>query len=649
MIHRLECAARASLLGAGVVVSMLAGAREAWAQASTPNAIPSSTNGQGFDTHLFRPAMDSKGLFSINGSDIIGKNEISFGLVIDYGHNLLRTSFTDPLIEHSFQGTFQFNYGLANLVVVGVDLPVDLSSGVQQNDAAGNQQAAFVNKWGPDKLAFQGFGFLGAHAKWRITRVEHGFGVALGLQAGYGLSNAASNASADDGFWYWPSLILEKRFGPKGEFRVAVNGGYRGHTPTSTTTLPLKDGTFADGDLATYGGGISWRVLEPLDLVAETYGTYLLANGADSNVKVSNEAVGGIKLFVERNSYLMLGGGARYTTGFEAADERVFLGFIFEPSIGDRDGDGIKDDVDQCPDDPEDFDGFKDEDGCPDPDNDNDGIPDVDDRCPNVPEDRDGDHDEDGCPEGGDGDRDGDGILDSKDKCPDEPEDRDGFEDEDGCPDPDNDKDGIPDKMDQCPNDPEDKDGFQDQDGCPDPDNDHDGIPDVRDKCPNEPETFNGFEDEDGCPDKGSVIIQDNNIIILDKIQFAYNSAEILPASNKILDAVATTLNHHAEFTLVEVAGHADERGNDQYNLHLTQDRVNSVMRALIARSVEKQRLRSKGYGEFCPLDPGHNEAAWEQNRRVEFKIVKTKDGPTGVELGCDSAKLKGVTPDAVP
>jgi outer membrane protein OmpA-like peptidoglycan-associated protein len=390
-------------------------------------------------------------------------------------------------------------------------------------------------------------------------------------------------------------------------------------------------------------------VLEPLDLVAETYGTYLLAGDAGSNLKASNEAVGGIKLFVERNSYLMLGGGARYTTGFEAADERVFLGFIFEPSIGDRDGDGIKDDVDQCPDEPEDFDGFKDEDGCPDPDNDNDGIPDVDDRCPNVPEDRDGDHDEDGCPEGGDGDRDGDGILDSKDKCPDEPEDKDGFEDEDGCPDPDNDKDGIPDKMDQCPNDPEDKDGFQDEDGCPDPDNDHDGIPDVRDKCPNEPETFNGFEDEDGCPDKGSVIIQDNNIIILDKIQFAYNSAEILPASNRILDAVATTLNHHAEFTLLEVAGHADERGNDQYNLHLTQDRVNSVMRALIARNVEKHRLRSKGYGEFCPLDPGHNEAAWEQNRRVEFKIVKTKDGPTGVELGCDGAKQKGVTPDPVP
>ena len=392
--------------------------------------------------------------------------------------------------------------------------------------------------------------------------------------------------------------------------------------------------------------------MESFDLVAETYGTYLLASGAGDAVKLSSEAVGGVKLFVERNSYLMLGAGTRYTTGFEAADLRAFLGFVFEPSIGDRDGDGIKDDVDQCPDDPEDFDGFKDEDGCPDPDNDNDGIPDVDDRCPNVPEDRDGDHDEDGCPEGSDGDRDGDGIPDSKDKCPDEPEDREGFQDEDGCPDPDNDKDGIPDKMDQCPNDPEDKDGFEDQDGCPDPDNDHDGIPDVVDKCPNEPETFNGFEDEDGCPDKGSVIIQDNSIVILEKDQVQDGErGRSCPRSNKILDAVATTLEHHPEdFTLIEVAGHADERASDEYNLKLTQDRVNSVMRALIARGMDKSRLRSKGYGEYCPLEQGHNEAAWEENRRVRVQDrEKQKEGPTGVELGCANAAAHGVKPEPVP
>src|SRR5208282_3593830 len=59
--------------------------------ASAQSSIP-STNGNGFDTHLFRPAMDSKGLFTVNGSDILGKNEISFGLIIDYGHDLLRTA-----------------------------------------------------------------------------------------------------------------------------------------------------------------------------------------------------------------------------------------------------------------------------------------------------------------------------------------------------------------------------------------------------------------------------------------------------------------------------------------------------------------------------------------------------------------------------
>jgi outer membrane protein OmpA-like peptidoglycan-associated protein len=98
----------------------------------------------------------------------------------------------------------------------------------------------------------------------------------------------------------------------------------------------------------------------------------------------------------------------------------------------------------------------------PDPtaDSDGDGIPDVRDRCPNEPEDRDGFQDDDGCP---DPDNDGDGILDAKDKCPNEPEDIDGFEDDDGCPDPDNDKDGIPDAMDRCPNEP----GVASEGGCP--------------------------------------------------------------------------------------------------------------------------------------------------------------------------------------
>jgi outer membrane protein OmpA-like peptidoglycan-associated protein len=101
----------------------------------------------------------------------------------------------------------------------------------------------------------------------------------------------------------------------------------------------------------------------------------------------------------------------------------------------------------------------------PDPDRDGDGIPDRLDKCPDQAENKNGVEDEDGCPET---DPDGDGIFGSADKCPDQAEDFDHFEDEDGCPDPDNDKDGIPDAQDKCPNQPETKNGFDDEDGCPD-------------------------------------------------------------------------------------------------------------------------------------------------------------------------------------
>ena len=135
--------------------------------------------------------------------------------------------------------------------------------------------------------------------------------------------------------------------------------------------------------------------------------------------------------------------------------------------VPDTDGDGLRDDVDDCPNEPEDFDGFQDEDGCPDPDNDKDGILDADDACPDEP----GIAELKGCAPK---DTDGDGIFDHLDKCPNEPEDKDGFEDEDGCPDPDNDKDGILDVNDECPNEP----GVPELKGCPIRDRDGDGIPD---------------------------------------------------------------------------------------------------------------------------------------------------------------------------
>jgi OmpA-OmpF porin, OOP family len=98
-------------------------------------------------------------------------------------------------------------------------------------------------------------------------------------------------------------------------------------------------------------------------------------------------------------------------------------------------------------------------------DSDGDGIPDHLDACPNEPENFNGFEDDDGCPET---DLDGDGLVGSQDACPTEPEDFDGFQDQDGCPDLDNDGDGIPDHVDACPDEPETFNGFEDEDGCPD-------------------------------------------------------------------------------------------------------------------------------------------------------------------------------------
>jgi OOP family OmpA-OmpF porin len=108
---------------------------------------------------------------------------------------------------------------------------------------------------------------------------------------------------------------------------------------------------------------------------------------------------------------------------------REFVEVAAPPEDKDTDGDGIKDSKDQCLLEPEDVDGYLDDDGCPDPDNDADGIPDDKDQCKNEPEDYDGYKDDDGCP---DPDNDGDGVADLEDFCPNTPGVRGG--DKPGCP-----------------------------------------------------------------------------------------------------------------------------------------------------------------------------------------------------------------------
>jgi outer membrane protein OmpA-like peptidoglycan-associated protein len=261
-------------------------------------------------------------------------------------------------------------------------------------------------------------------------------------------------------------------------------------------------------------------------------------------------------------------------------------------------------------------------------DRDKDGILDRDDKCPDVPEDKDGFEDADGCP---DLDNDHDGILDHDDKCIDVPEDKDGFEDTDGCPENDNDKDGILDNVDKCPNDPEDKDGFEDEDGCPDPDNDKDGILDKEDLCPNEPETDNDYADEDGCPDEEQVRVVGEHIVLDDRVHFPENSPVIRSISFPLLERLANLIRNNPQYIHIEVQGHTDQRGPQDFNEKLGKDRANSVLEFLVKQGIERDRLSAVGFAATRVLIDKRTERALFLNRRVEFVItrnVETKAKP---------------------
>jgi outer membrane protein OmpA-like peptidoglycan-associated protein len=322
----------------------------------------------------------------------------------------------------------------------------------------------------------------------------------------------------------------------------------------------------------------------------------------------------------------------------------------------DRDEDRIVDIIDQCPDEPEDYDEVDDEDGCRDidpmGDEDADGVRNIDDSCMFEPEDYDGDADDDGCPETS-LDMDGDGLIDAVDLCPELPEDKDGFNDDDGCPDPDDDLDGVADLLDHCRRIPEDIDGWDDEDGCPDPDNDGDGIPDDDDECPNEAgeralngcptddadqdgiadandrcpteaEVPNGYLDEDGCPDTAParVTVTRRKIEITDRILFESGRARLLPESFPVIDDVARVLVDVPSMR-VRVEGHTDSQGGDEFNLELSAERALAVKTYLQAKGIAPERLESAGFGETVPIDTNRTAEGRQRNRRVEFVILE--------------------------
>ncbi len=300
------------------------------------------------------------------------------------------------------------------------------------------------------------------------------------------------------------------------------------------------------------------------------------------------------------------------------------------PRSHDEDHDGVPDDLDQCPQIPEDRDGFEDSDGCPEIDDDDDGVVDKEDACPRVPglpgkdprrngcpaadKDRDGVPDDvDACPElrglASDDPRrsgcpvldgDGDGIADHLDRCPTQAEDRDDFEDEDGCPDIDDDHDGVLDAKDMCPRVPGIAKANASRSGCPFVDKDSDTYDDDDEKCPDAPETFNGVEDEDGCPDVGgkALVVVDARTPSLRlgaPIAFAGTplTPEIDPASLPTIRAIAVELIKHPSWTLT--VGVKPGRGDGALE--------SATVRTSVIRDAIERQVRREGVVESASWD----------------------------------------------
>lgn len=108
---------------------------------------------------------------------------------------------------------------------------------------------------------------------------------------------------------------------------------------------------------------------------------------------------------------------------------------------------------------------------------------------------------------------------------------------------------------------------------------------------------------------------------LLKDIHFDFDKYDIRPGDAEILKENAALLLKYPK-AKIQIEGHCDERGTNEYNLALGERRANSAKRYLVSLGISEDRLSTISYGEERPLDPGHNEEAWAKNRRAHFVIL---------------------------
>ena len=577
------------------------------AAAVAPTALAQEAS-QGMAISRFEPAPAGDRMFGVPSPYTAGDLTPHVMVLADYAHNplVLRRASDDAVVGAvvSDQLTLHLNAALALWRRVTVDINAPLTV-VQAGDSP---RAGGVGFTSPSGAAF---GDLRFGARVGLLGEYHDpFQLALGGNVWLPTGSRAAYVS-DGSLRAMPQVILG------GRFDALVWSFAAGPQIRPTRDVP---GGGTQGTLLHFGGGVGFLLAEGR-LQVGPEGSMAFGLTETDGTALNAEVLVGARYRILPDLEAGAGLGPGLLGGVGTPDVRA-VGMIAwtteQRRPRDVDGDGITDAADTCPD----IAGMPSDDpakhGCPtDKDKDKDGIFDAKDACPDVPGVQSAEAAKNGCPT----DKDGDGILDAKDACPDVPGIQSAEAAKNGCPVLDKDNDGIPDAQDACPEHAGPANPDPAKNGCPTDDRDQDGIPDALDMCPEDKGQPSKEKDKNGCPK--TVRVTQEEVFLLQQIQFDFDRATITADSDPVLVEVAQAMRDHPEILHVEVQGHTDEKGGKEYNKRLSQRRAESVRQALIQKGIEPDRLSAKGYGREVPLDNNETDEGRQRNRRVQFKIVQ--------------------------
>jgi OmpA-OmpF porin, OOP family len=571
---------------------------------------------RGFALNRFNAASPGSDWFALDSLDLRFHLRPAFRLGFDFAHEPLVLSDggdSAPLVKRQIF----FNMGLAMTFIsrlrVGLNMPFAIHQAGQDRQIAGVVYRAPTTG---------NLGDLRAAADVRLAG-EYGtpFTLALGAELFFPTGKREQH-TGDERLRVLPRVLAA---GDADILAYALALGFHGRGKIDNSRI---DGIDVGRELS-FGAALGVRPTEAILIGAELFGASALTGGNFLEPRATPvEGLLGIQFALGEMAgerwRIAAGVGAGLSDGIGAPRVRALARLEYFPIIvPDRDGDGILDAEDACPDVPGIRTGDPKTNGCPPvPDRDGDGILDREDACPDVPGIRTADPDTSGCPPPRD--RDKDGIVDGEDACPDVPGQKTDDPKTNGCPPPDRDRDSILDADDACPDTPGDKTANPKTNGCPD--TDKDGIYDPEDACPTEPGPADPDPAKNGCP---VVKVDRGQIRILEQIKFKTGSHVILPESDATLQAVAQVFKDHPEIKRVRVEGHTDNRGGRAYNQRLSRRRAESVVGWLITRGgVDGSRLTSQGFGFDRPIADNMTADGRRDNRRVEFHIVEPPPPP---------------------